>query len=143
MMSPEVRQRFFTPKNGMPPGAILVDGFVAGCWSLEERRGRATLRIETLAPLAPRDRDEVHAEGNGSSSSPRRRGASWRCRSRSRRELDAELAAGRGLTNRAGVQSGEADGTAGSLDSGTGATGSAAGRVRARDHGFAVSTRRC
>jgi hypothetical protein len=63
IMSPEVRQRFFTPKNAVMPGAVLVDGFVAGCWSLEERRGSAKLRIETLAPLAPRDRDEVHAEG--------------------------------------------------------------------------------
>lgn len=63
IMSPEVRQRFFTQKNGMVPGAVLVDGFVAGCWSLEERRGRATLRVETLAPLAPRDHDEIRAEG--------------------------------------------------------------------------------
>jgi hypothetical protein len=45
-------------------GALLVDGFVRGAWTLARRRGAATLRIELFAPLAQRERDEVAAEGD-------------------------------------------------------------------------------
>jgi hypothetical protein len=45
-------------------GALLVDGFVRGAWTLARRRGAATLRIELFAPLEQRERDEVAAEGD-------------------------------------------------------------------------------
>jgi hypothetical protein len=51
-------------KNGMVPGMILVDGFVAGTWKLEQGRRTATVRIEPFAPLAETDRSALVEEGD-------------------------------------------------------------------------------
>ena len=51
------RQRVFTK------GALLVDGFVRGAWTLAHKRTTATLRVELFVPLKGRERDEVAEEG--------------------------------------------------------------------------------
>jgi hypothetical protein len=56
------RKRMFT-RNGIFPGTVLVDGFVAGMWRLARSRGAATLVIEMFGPAGKRDRDAVIAEG--------------------------------------------------------------------------------
>jgi hypothetical protein len=56
------RKRMFT-RNGIFPGTVLVDGFVAGMWRLARSRGAATLVIEMFEPVAGRDRDAIVAEG--------------------------------------------------------------------------------
>jgi hypothetical protein len=56
------RGRIFTV-NGVMPGTILVDGFVAGTWKMERSRGAATLRVEPFAPLAADDEAALAAEG--------------------------------------------------------------------------------
>ena len=54
-------QRFYTI-NGIFPGSVLVDGFVAGMWRLARSRGSATLAIELFGPVPRPDRDLVAAE---------------------------------------------------------------------------------
>ncbi len=58
----EHRGRVYTV-NGVMPGTILVDGFVAGTWKMERSRGAATLRVEPFAPLAADDEAALAAEG--------------------------------------------------------------------------------
>jgi Winged helix DNA-binding domain len=57
IIADEHRERVFTR------GAVLVDGFARGAWTIARRRGVATLVIELFAPLAERDRDGVAEEG--------------------------------------------------------------------------------
>ena len=45
----------------MIPGAVLIDGFVAGMWRLARSRDAATLTIELFGPARPRDADERDA----------------------------------------------------------------------------------
>jgi hypothetical protein len=52
-------QRFYTV-NGIFPGSVLVDGFVAGLWRLARAKDTATVTIELFAPA--RDQDEIAAE---------------------------------------------------------------------------------
>ena len=56
------RRRLNTP-NGVFPGTVLVDGFVAGTWRITRSRGAAVLTVEPFGPVSPRDRDAVAAEG--------------------------------------------------------------------------------
>jgi len=44
-------------------GAVLVDGFVRGTWTITRQGGVATLRIAPFAPLPPRDRAALAEEG--------------------------------------------------------------------------------
>ncbi|HEX8273062.1 MAG TPA: winged helix DNA-binding domain-containing protein [Longimicrobiaceae bacterium] len=62
VVSEEHRRRIFTP-NGIFPGTVLVDGFVAGTWKLERSRGAATLRVEPFAPLPAADEAALNEEG--------------------------------------------------------------------------------
>ncbi|HWE64122.1 MAG TPA: winged helix DNA-binding domain-containing protein [Chloroflexota bacterium] len=57
VIADEHRTRVFTR------GAVLVDGFVRGAWTIARRRGTATLRIEPFANLASQDRTAVADEG--------------------------------------------------------------------------------
>jgi hypothetical protein len=50
-------------KNGDVLPTFLVDGVVAGMWSVERARDRATLRLEPFAPLPRAVRGELAAEG--------------------------------------------------------------------------------
>ena len=56
------RQRMFT-RNGVFPGTVLVDGFVAGMWKISRSRVAAALTVELFGPLRPRDREAVTGEG--------------------------------------------------------------------------------
>jgi DNA glycosylase AlkZ-like len=52
------------PGNGGVMGTVLVDGFWRGTWRIAREGGRATLAVETFAPLAPADRAAVAGEGD-------------------------------------------------------------------------------
>ena len=41
--------------NGIFPGSVLIDGFVAGMWRLVRSRNTATLTIELFGPAPDRD----------------------------------------------------------------------------------------
>ncbi|WP_240359170.1 winged helix DNA-binding domain-containing protein [Pyxidicoccus trucidator] len=62
VISEEDRKRIAT-KNGMVPGALLVDGFFQGTWKLQQARGTATLAIEPFRRLSTQERADVMAEG--------------------------------------------------------------------------------
>jgi hypothetical protein len=55
------RQRMFTP-NGIFPGTVLVDGFVAGMWRMARAKGAAAVTVEPFGELPARDREAVEAE---------------------------------------------------------------------------------
>jgi hypothetical protein len=57
IIADEHRRRVFTR------GAVLVDGFVQGAWTIMRQRDTATLRIEPFAPLPAQDRIAVAEEG--------------------------------------------------------------------------------
>ncbi len=62
VISPGHRQRLNT-KNGIFPGTVLVDGFVAGMWRIARARGAATLAVELFGPVSAAERDAVAVEG--------------------------------------------------------------------------------
>ena len=45
------------------PGVVLIDGFVAGSWRLQQRRGTAVLAIEQFGPWASADTSAAADEG--------------------------------------------------------------------------------
>jgi hypothetical protein len=55
------RQRLYT-RNGIFPGTVLVDGFVAGAWRITRSPGSAVLTAEMFGAVAPQDRDAIVAE---------------------------------------------------------------------------------
>ena len=55
------RRRIAT-RNGMPPGTVLVDGFVRGTWKVDRRRRSATLLVEPFAPLSAPDQTALTDE---------------------------------------------------------------------------------
>ncbi len=61
IVSEDDRQAF-ARANGLTPGSVLVDGFVAAAWSLRRDRATATLEVQLLRPLARAERDEMAAE---------------------------------------------------------------------------------
>jgi winged helix DNA-binding protein len=60
---PEELQPTVIRKNGDVLPTFLVDGVVAGMWSVERARDRATLVLEPFAPLPRGTRRELEAEG--------------------------------------------------------------------------------
>jgi hypothetical protein len=62
IISEENRGRLYTI-NGIFPGTVLMDGFVAGMWRLSTARGSATLTIELWEPVPKAERGTVEAEG--------------------------------------------------------------------------------
>jgi DNA glycosylase AlkZ-like len=59
VISTENFKRFLTI-NGVLPGSILIDGFVAGLWRLARSSSSATLTIELFTP--GQDLDQVVSE---------------------------------------------------------------------------------
>jgi hypothetical protein len=49
--------------NGIVPGSVLLDGFVAGAWKIHRARDRAVLRISPFLPVAAEKRTELELEG--------------------------------------------------------------------------------
>lgn len=62
VISDDHRRRVFTV-NGIVKGTILVDGFVAGSWRLDQTRSAATLAVESFVPLSTADREALESEG--------------------------------------------------------------------------------
>jgi hypothetical protein len=61
IISEEHRGRLATI-NGIFPGTILIDGFVAGMWRLTTARGTAALTLEVWRPIAKTDRGALVTE---------------------------------------------------------------------------------
>jgi DNA glycosylase AlkZ-like len=59
VVHPADLKRFYTV-NGIFPGAVLIDGFVAGMWRLARTKSAATLTVELFGPA--RERDQVAEE---------------------------------------------------------------------------------
>jgi hypothetical protein len=59
VISAEAARRLYTV-NGVIPGSVLIDGFVAGMWRLARSRDQATVTIELFGPA--RERDALAAE---------------------------------------------------------------------------------
>jgi hypothetical protein len=59
IVTPEAASRLYTV-NGVIPGAVLVDGFVAGMWRLTRSRDEAEVTIEMFGPV--RERGALTAE---------------------------------------------------------------------------------
>ena len=55
------RLRLYT-RNGIFPGTVLLDGFVAGMWRLTRSRRTAALTVELFGSVPSRDRDAVGEE---------------------------------------------------------------------------------
>lgn len=62
IMGEAVKPRVFT-KNGIIRAAVLVDGFVRGIWSIEERKGTARLTVELFGPISESEKHEMEEEG--------------------------------------------------------------------------------
>jgi hypothetical protein len=60
VISPENFKRLSTI-NGIFPGSVLIDGFVAGMWRLASSRTAATLTIELFGPMREREALEREA----------------------------------------------------------------------------------
>jgi hypothetical protein len=62
VISEEHRKRLFSGKNGVFPGTVLVDGFVAGTWELAGKGEATSMRVQPYRSLDAVD--DVIAEGN-------------------------------------------------------------------------------
>ncbi len=62
IISDQYRRRLFT-RNGIFPGTVLIDGFVAGMWRVSRSRGTAALTVELFAPVPGALREEIAREG--------------------------------------------------------------------------------
>jgi len=61
VISDEHRKLLFAGKNGVFPGTLLVDGFVAGTWELEGKGESTSMRVRPYIGLEATD--DVLAEG--------------------------------------------------------------------------------
>jgi hypothetical protein len=59
----EYLEAVFNTKNATTKQTFTVDGFVAGAWRIERKRGRWQLSVEPFAPLPAKARRAVDAEG--------------------------------------------------------------------------------
>jgi hypothetical protein len=62
VISDEHRKRLFSGKNGVFPGTVLVDGFVAGTWELVGKGEATSMRVQPYIALDVVD--DIVAEGN-------------------------------------------------------------------------------
>ena len=62
VISDDHRKRLFSGKNGVFPGTVLVDGFVAGTWELVAKGEATSMRVQPYQRLDVID--EVVVEGN-------------------------------------------------------------------------------
>ena len=63
-ISDEHRKRLFSGKNGVFPGTVLVDGFVAGTWELVGKGESTSIRVQPYVRLGDEVLDEVTAEAS-------------------------------------------------------------------------------
>ncbi len=64
IISDEHRKRLFSGKNGVFPGTVLVDGFVAGTWELVGKGESTSIRVQPYFRLRDEVLDEITAEGS-------------------------------------------------------------------------------
>jgi hypothetical protein len=64
VISDEHRKRLFSGKNGVFPGTVLADGFVAGTWELVGKAESTSMRVQPYIKLKRRALDDIEAEGN-------------------------------------------------------------------------------
>lgn len=62
VMTEAVQKRVFGVKNGVFPNTILIDGFVAGTWTLEQKRPLATLILSPYQAVSNASRKELSRE---------------------------------------------------------------------------------
>ena len=61
MVSKRDRPRLYG-RNGVFPGTVLVNGFVAGLWRMARSAGAVTLTVEPFGKIGVRDRDAITDE---------------------------------------------------------------------------------
>jgi hypothetical protein len=61
----DARRKALATKNLRVQATFLVDGFVAGSWAIERKRGAATLTLSAFERLAKPVKDELAAEAEG------------------------------------------------------------------------------
>lgn len=64
VISDEHRKRLFSGRNGVFPGTVLVDGFVAGTWELVGKGDATSMRVRPYVRLKRRALDDIETEGN-------------------------------------------------------------------------------
>ena len=64
IISDEHRKRLFSGRNGVFPGTVVVDGFVAGIWELVGKGESTSMRVQPYTRLRRKALDEIRAEGN-------------------------------------------------------------------------------
>jgi hypothetical protein len=64
VISDEHRKRLFSGKNGVFPGTVLVDGFVAGTWELVGKGESTIMQVQPYVKAKRRALDDIEAEGN-------------------------------------------------------------------------------
>ena len=64
VISDEHRKRLFSGKNGVFPGTVLVDGFVAGTWELVGKNQSTSMLVRPYIQLKRGVLDTVVSEGN-------------------------------------------------------------------------------
>jgi Winged helix DNA-binding domain len=62
VMNQEHQKRLFDVKNGVYPATIMIDGFLAGTWSLEVSKNTAKLRLEPYRKVSRLEAEEMQAE---------------------------------------------------------------------------------
>ena len=60
---PEGGGKWFPPGEGLLVGTILIDGFLAGRWKIQQQQDRATLVIDHFVRLRKQDRGALAREG--------------------------------------------------------------------------------
>jgi hypothetical protein len=63
VISDEHRKRLFSGKNGVFPGTVLVDGFVAGTWELVGKGETTSMRVQPYIDVRGVI-DDIMREGN-------------------------------------------------------------------------------
>ena len=64
VISDEHRKRLFSGKNGVFPGTVLVDGFVAGTWELVGKSQSTSMLVRPYIRLNRKAVDDIEAEAN-------------------------------------------------------------------------------
>ena len=65
IMSDEDRKRLFCSKNGVFPGSLLVDGLLAGEWTIAPGNGSATVTLTPYRPIPKRAMAALIREAEG------------------------------------------------------------------------------
>ncbi|MBO0816355.1 MAG: AlkZ family DNA glycosylase, partial [Actinobacteria bacterium] len=58
----DAHRKLLYTRNGIFPGTVLLDGFVAGAWRISRERRAATVVIEPFEVISRRDRDAIARE---------------------------------------------------------------------------------